>query len=1003
MKSQTLRLSTIGLVIFSGILFTLSGLKTNVPQYQSRTIEKEAGNTAGGAIQYLNSLRANQETGKIDPKDVLSARAQAKLLASVKSASINWTELGPDNVGGRTRALLIDKDNSNIMYAGSVSGGLWKSTNAGSSWTKINDQFDNLAVSCITQSADGDIYFGTGEGLYYIPSVSGTGGAGVMGGGVWKSTDGSNFSQLSATTPTANTATSEWAFVNQIATDPSNNNRIYAATSKGLKMSDDGGATWTDPISNTGFATDVDVASDGTVITSIGQVGYISSNGNGGSFTTLSGGLPAFGNINRLEFTFAPSNTSVVYACASDKTDGNLYGVYQSVDKGTTWALIGPGGSASFEPLNGQGSYNMAVAVYPDDPYRVLVAGVYLWEWKQVSPTMIGVGQWENIASAAQSVFNPYYVHVDMHTIVFKPGDANTFFIGTDGGVFRTTNKGDTYVAMNKGYNVTQFYGIAFDPNENNGTGVMGGTQDNGTQYINGTGNSPQQAIQTYINDGGECEISFLNPNAAFMTSQYADLVRTPDKVEGAPAGFFSTTLQTQINTVPPEQLPFIAPIDLYENHTDLNSKDSVLFIADKAYNSGDEITVTSNTTEERTFKYKLTTALAKEDSLMVQDIVQAKLAMGFSLNIGVWLTKQALDFGSSDIEWIQVAGAKSVPDAFNIASVVSCLEFSKDGDVIYAGMTDGSLYRLSNISDIVDFTKDDINATKKDTSGFTVTTDSTMVIDTVLMDTSYVYTYDTTWTVADVPTTVVECNKIADFGNQVVTGVAVDPNDKEKLLVTLGNYGNSTYVWYSTTAASCASSGGTVNFTSAQGNLPAMPVYDGVILVSDGKKVILGTEFGTYYTTDITSPNWEDANGGMAFVPTFEVRQQTWPAWNVNNSGMVYIGTHGRGIWKTDKFYVPTSVKEESAEIEKLSVSIYPNPMLDNGTIEFKLKEQSNVTLKLYDLQGKLMRNKTFNNLRAGTNILNFDVKELAGGTYFLVMEKDGVINASARFVVSK
>src|SRR5690606_5774053 len=131
--------------------------------YQPRANDGAAEGYKGSA-EWLFSRRANQVTGEIDPADVLRARAQAKaMVAKAKKSSLGlqWEEMGPDNIGGRTRAFLISNQNSNVYFAASVSGGLFRSTNAGASWTPVNDQLDNLAVTCLAQAPNGDIYYGT--------------------------------------------------------------------------------------------------------------------------------------------------------------------------------------------------------------------------------------------------------------------------------------------------------------------------------------------------------------------------------------------------------------------------------------------------------------------------------------------------------------------------------------------------------------------------------------------------------------------------------------------------------------------------------------------------------------------------------------------------------------------------------------------------------------------------------------------------------------------------
>ncbi|MEZ5045447.1 MAG: sialidase family protein [Chitinophagaceae bacterium] len=112
-----------------------------------------------------------------------------------------WEERGPNNIGGRTRALIYDKNIPNKLFMGGSSGGLWTSTNNGNTWSKVEntDMTSAISICSITQAANGDIYYGTGEGHY---SSTGNFGGGQLGEGIWKSTDGGvSFTHLNSTTP----------------------------------------------------------------------------------------------------------------------------------------------------------------------------------------------------------------------------------------------------------------------------------------------------------------------------------------------------------------------------------------------------------------------------------------------------------------------------------------------------------------------------------------------------------------------------------------------------------------------------------------------------------------------------------------------------------------------------------------------------------------------------------------------------------------------------------
>jgi len=215
-------------------------------------------------------------------------------MASLKSSSMQWEEMGPNNIGGRVRGLIVDKDSSNILYAGGVSGGLWKSTTGGQSWVKIPLN-DNIAISCIAQAPNGDIYVGTGEGLSQPNYVNVN--SGMYGAGIYYSSDGVNFTVLSKT--------ATWNLINRIAIDK--NGVVYVAAQQGLEVSTDNGQNWTK--AKNGTFKDVKIAPNSTrVVATQGGNVWISPNV-GSTFTKTS-----FSGVGRTEIGISPSDPDVMYA-----------------------------------------------------------------------------------------------------------------------------------------------------------------------------------------------------------------------------------------------------------------------------------------------------------------------------------------------------------------------------------------------------------------------------------------------------------------------------------------------------------------------------------------------------------------------------------------------------------------------------------------------------------------------------------------------------------------
>ena len=975
MKNNKLFLS-LSLIVLVGALvnfYLTQEKKEYVPRNIIKVVNEEG---IDGAINWLNNRRLNQNTHSIDVNDIVNAQNQLKNIENLKSTnSINleWTELGPDNVGGRTRAILIDKDNTAIIYAGAVSGGIWKSTNGGQSWVNILPDQSSLAVVSICQAANGDIYIGTGEGITMNSiAYSGAGGSDAIGQGIWKSTDaGATWTHLTSTIDATFSTSSPWVAVNKLKADPTNANRIYAGTQFGLWITNDGGATWENAVDNV-YAykqvTSISVGSDGSVIASIGKKGYWSANGNALSYQSVTGAagqIPS--SVGRLEFSIAPSDPNYIY-CLAASSGGGLQNLYKSTDKGQTWTGIFSNTSSdvlNFFGDNNQGWYDNTIEVFPNDKDKVIIGGVDLYTWSANE----GISQitvwWAN-------EWTPAYVHADIHTVVFSPKYANgdyTGYIGCDGGVFRTLDAFNTFHEMDKNYNVTQFYSVAYSGNGR----VMGGAQDNGTQYIDFTGNTAQSAFKVSGGDGAYCEISNLDPDILFATVYSGACYRSEKRGNaGSLESFFDNDLLGAQNIGSMSGEPFITPIALWESFNDQYSNQYIEKVVDTIYildyngdtisksfpyNVGDVVTVKSNI-YERPLYHTITSSEGPYqvgDTIKIKDTYQAALAI--ALHGQVWITREPLDFTKQPAEWSPI-----IPSNINFG-MGNTLAWSKDGNYLYFADNSG-LYRCSGLLQARDSLTMDINS------------DSCKI----------------------------ETKKIASF-SQAITGIAVDPEVPSNVIITLGNYGNTDYIQYSTNATSA-----NPTFESKQGNLPQFPVFTAIINWKDSRQVIVGTEFGTFATDNIlaSSPTWTSQNNGMPNVPVFMIRQQTntnfWYDGNngVSNHGYIYAGTHGRGIFRSKSEMGPVAIKENKENNEKniTSLKVYPNPVSTNANVEYNLKRTSDVKINIYDLTGKLISSEQLNNQVPGKHNYNFNVSSYNKGTYILSITSNGKKSIS-RFIV--
>lgn len=391
------------------------------------------------------------------------------------SDEVTWVERGPNNVGGRTRALMFDpNDNeSKKVWAGGIGGGLWyinDITDASLSWINVNDFLANLAISDIAYDPTNTNTFYISTGLAYSGDI--------RGAGIFKSTDaGASWSQLASTDNT------EFYFVQRLAIDDTG--RIYASTLDGLKISADGGNSWTTSLD--GRAADVEVASNGVVYATlgVGSTGSVHrSDDDGASWEDIT---PDSG-ARRVEIATAPSNGDVIYAVADGgpgSTDVEWF--FRSTDGGSTWEeLTIPlyRNQDCSESVNhftrGQAFFDLILGVQPNDENNVVVGGIDLHVSRD------GGSNWTNVSYWTGS-FCDAYVHADQHAMLFRPGYPNEAIFGNDGGVSYSNDVGSAtnpnFETRVRGYNVTTFYSVA-TANEENSNYFLAGAQDNGTQQF---------------------------------------------------------------------------------------------------------------------------------------------------------------------------------------------------------------------------------------------------------------------------------------------------------------------------------------------------------------------------------------------------------------------------------------------------------------------------------------------------------------------------------------
>lgn len=484
------RPGTLKAALAAALLLVLAGIPWLFsPQTTSPKTQNEHTNP-GGHQEWFDDKK--NEDGIIPVGLRQSWQAADMAMAQARTSTINpvlsATELGPFNVGGRTRALLYDSSDLNRIYAGAASGGLWLSTDNGSSWTAYDDQAVSLSVTSITQSPfDSDIlYYGTGE----------ANGSNFPGEGVFKSTDGGvSFQHL------ANTASLPGIgriYKIEHATDPAKSTTVYVGTQfGGCYRTTNGGTNW-QQIHSTGRIQDIVALPDGKVLLAVRGSGiFWSPDGSPGSFNLANNVPYPTGGFRRIEIANCASSPNTIYGLfegPGGTGSDNAVAVVKTTNGGLNWTLL----PSTPDLAKGQGSYCWMLGVNPNDPNKIVAGGV------KARISFNGGVSWSNMSGG----------HADYHAFSMHPSRSNTFLMGNDGGVYRVNwnNPTNSPTNLNVGYSVTQFVGGGPAPT---GQAIIGGTQDNGTWKTDGSSESRLAG-----NDGGYAYVHQQVPNIAYRSWQ---------------------------------------------------------------------------------------------------------------------------------------------------------------------------------------------------------------------------------------------------------------------------------------------------------------------------------------------------------------------------------------------------------------------------------------------------------------------------------------------------
>ena len=436
-----------------------------------------------------------------------SWKTKASLSGKDPNPTADWNSIGPGDVGvfsgrlpgtGRLNAVAVDPNNENIWYAGAPAGGIWKSTDAGESWTNLFDDFPQIGVSgiAIDPNDSNILYIATGDDdaadSYSI--------------GVFKSTDGGQTWNETGLNPT-NTGVN--FLMNEIVIDPANSDVLWVGTSDGLFKSEDAGVTWENK--RTGYISDFKLkpgdpntvyAVDNEHIGGVGSFVIYYKTTNGSDFSRMESDiLPT--SAGRVVLGVTPANPDLLYILAAGTFDENRFayeGFYRSDDSGESFSR-----SPNSENLmeSSQAWFDLALEVSPTNADEVYMGCLNIWKSINGGDSWTQLNQWFNN--------NEAYVHADIHTLKFFN---NKLYAGTDGGIYLSDNGGSTFTDFTNDMSIGQFYKLSVSPRDPRK--MIGGLQDNGGQVFN------QGAWNNYHGgDGMDNVIDPENDNIVYGFTQF--------------------------------------------------------------------------------------------------------------------------------------------------------------------------------------------------------------------------------------------------------------------------------------------------------------------------------------------------------------------------------------------------------------------------------------------------------------------------------------------------
>ncbi len=454
----------------------------------------------------------NPSTNKVDRSQVIEAAR--KVRTSNSKQSLFWSSIGPNDVAGRIREILVDKNGTDgqKIWIGSASGGLWScddiySVNA--TWKPSNDFFSSLSVCAIGQNPDkpNQMSFGTGEGYFKHDAFPGV--------GLYQSADAGKTWHRNP-----NAQGGGFRYIQDVIYIDEQT-QLISTLDQGIQRTTDRGVSWSKVLgtshgANVNSANKIIQLKDGTLYASMGlheQGDIYKSTNNGATWSALNVNK-LISDYHRIEIAATNADVNTICAIVEDPVSNGLKTIIKSNNKGATWTKLPlPNINGNQDFAGNQAWYNLSIAVSPENANHIIIGGIDLFISKN------GGSSWEKISNWSGTGTLPK-VHADQHAFAFT--NSKDIIVANDGGIYLCTDVFENnrrFVAKNNQLNVTQCYDVVGHPNQDL---IHLGTQDNGTQRI--ANFDLVDAEEITGGDGGHVYIDRLNPEiqlTSYIKNQY--------------------------------------------------------------------------------------------------------------------------------------------------------------------------------------------------------------------------------------------------------------------------------------------------------------------------------------------------------------------------------------------------------------------------------------------------------------------------------------------------